>query len=177
MDSSWVAAMDSLAAGGVINFDAPAYILGTNPRYVGNPSLENLPLEDPQYFRGIKLKNVPDVDQFNNSGELPGQKKKTNVRNWILGGIGAIALITVGTLLYKGKIKIPESWKNKFKLPENWKIKPIKEWEIFKNIKMPDFSKMKKNISEFFSGMWKKIQTPFNWIKGKLGGKKPPVTT
>ena len=42
---------------------------------------------------------------------------------------------------------------------------------------MPDFSKMKKNISEFFSGMWKKIQTPFNWIKGKLGGKKPPVTT
>ena len=172
MDASWVTAMDGLAAGGVINFDAPAYILGSNPRYVGNPSLEGLPMENPAYFKGIQLKNVPPVDEFKYNDQLPGQKKKTNVWGWILGGIGAVAVVVGGVLLAKGKIKIPESWKKI--LPKNWKSP--KEWKIFKDMKMPDLSKWKEKTSKFFENIWGYIKKPFTWIGEKFSGKKAPDT-
>ena len=37
MYSNWVNVLDNLAAGGVIDFDAPAYLLDQPARYVGHP--------------------------------------------------------------------------------------------------------------------------------------------
>jgi len=39
----WVTAMDMCASAGIINYDAPAAILGVEPRYVGHPDFATLP--------------------------------------------------------------------------------------------------------------------------------------
>ena len=78
MSSNWVSNLDMLAAGGVIDFDAAAYLLDQPARFVGNPRLENLPLENPSLLpEGTKLKDLPKTDEFNNSG-----KKVTENPSW-----------------------------------------------------------------------------------------------
>ena len=44
MSSNWVNALDACAAAGVIDYDAPSFILGKQPRYAGHPEFEKLPL-------------------------------------------------------------------------------------------------------------------------------------
>lgn len=64
---------DNLAANGIIDFDAEAYIKGTKPRYVGNPeSCNQLPFEQPLPGNpcgygiqpGKQLEGEPEVDAF-----------------------------------------------------------------------------------------------------------------
>ena len=65
---SWINDLDSLASSGVIAFDAPAYILGKQPRYYGNPAFYNIPDEFP------KMQPQPQKDEFD-SGVNPKWKK------------------------------------------------------------------------------------------------------
>lgn len=66
---SWINDFDALASAGVIGFDAPAYVMGTQPRYYGNPALETLPDTLP------KIKKQPDTDEFKNSKPTAGNPK------------------------------------------------------------------------------------------------------
>ena len=56
---SWINDLDMCASQGIIDFDAPAYIRGTNPRYVGNPEFETITGEIPN------MKPQPQKDEFN----------------------------------------------------------------------------------------------------------------
>ena len=90
----WVTAMDMCAAAGIVNYDAPAAILGQNPRYIGHPGFDNLPsLNGP----------IPkEFDTYNGNIVRPKSWKK-KVFNTLL-GIGA-ALGTVA-LIQKGKLNV-----------------------------------------------------------------------
>lgn len=70
MSSNWVSNLDMLAAGGVVDFDAAAYLLDQPARYVGNPQIEGLPLENPSLLpQGVKLKDVPQMDEYSGSNK------------------------------------------------------------------------------------------------------------
>lgn len=58
---SWVNDLDALASAGVIDFDAPAFIRGTPPRYYGNPALQTIPGNLPQ------IQSQPVNDEFKSS--------------------------------------------------------------------------------------------------------------
>ena len=55
---SWINDLDALSSAGVLGFDAPAYVMGTQPRYYGHPALETLPDTLP------KMNNQPQKDEF-----------------------------------------------------------------------------------------------------------------
>ena len=63
MSSDWITCCDMLADAGIIGFDAPAYITGTKPRYVGSPQVpitQIPPLIQPQkdeFTRTSKVDN------------------------------------------------------------------------------------------------------------------------
>ena len=82
---SWINDLDMCASLGIINFDAPAYIRGTNPRYVGNPELEMISGQIPD------MKPQPQKDEFNKeiSHGNPTWKK------WVF-GIFATGLAVLG---------------------------------------------------------------------------------
>ena len=40
---SWINDLDACASAGIISFDAPAYVKGVQPRYVGNPDFAQIP--------------------------------------------------------------------------------------------------------------------------------------
>ena len=128
MGLDWISALDACAANGILDYDAPADILGQQPRYVGHPNFENLPLTPTALLpEGTKLPEMPKTDEFvpqnNNLIENPSWKK------WLF-GIGATVAIggsILATLISKGKIKIPAGVKtfsskiwNAIKAPFTW---------------------------------------------------------
>ena len=128
MGLDWISALDACAANGLIDYDAPADILGQQPRYVGHPNFETLPLTPTALLpEGTKLPDAPQTDEFvpqsNNLVENPSWKK------WLF-GIGATVAIggsILAALISKGKIKIPagvksfgtKAW-NVIKTPFTW---------------------------------------------------------
>lgn len=148
MSSDWILALDSLASGGVIDFDAPAYLLDKPARYVGHPPLEKLPNEISLLPEGTKMKEQPQHDGFEHPEE--GMAKNPAWKKWTLGvlltgliggGIGAI-------LLKKGKIKLP------------------------KKLKLPNMSNVKTSIKNLATTAWTYIKKPFIWLGHKF--KKTP---
>ena len=107
MSSNWVSNLDMLAAGGVIDFDAAAYLLDQPARYVGNPQIEGLPLENPSLLpQGVKLKDVPQMDEYSGSNKKPSAS--TSWKKWTFGGL-VTTLIGAGAFaLFKGKIPFVE---------------------------------------------------------------------
>lgn len=144
MSSNWAYSLDSLAAGGVIDFDATAYILDKPARFVGNPQMEDLPMTDISLLpEGTKLKDLPPVDSYNDKSlvQNPGWKK------W---AFGAIAAAGIGGALYaltKGKLKMPG----------------------MKNINMQNIKTFAKNTG---STVLNTIKKPFVWVANKF--KKTP---
>ena len=107
---SWINDLDALASAGVIDFDAPAYIMGTRPRYYGNPALETIPDTLPQ------MNNQPKTDEF--------KKKKTKTGNpawkkWLFG-----LMATAGIIFGASKLKFVKNlagkitWANIKALPQ-----------------------------------------------------------
>lgn len=150
MSSNWVSNLDMLAAGGVIDFDAAAYLLDQPSRFVGNPRLENLPLENPSLLpQGTKLKDIPQTDEFNNSSKQP--VNNPSWKKWTFGAI-LTGLIAAGVFtLTKGKIKMPKA---------------------LSKIKLPDMSKFKTTLKNLGTKTWGYIKQPFVWIANKF--KKTP---
>ena len=66
MGSNWVNALDNCAAGGVLDFDAAAWLIDQPQRFVGSPSMEALPpIRQPLLLPpGIKMKGQLKEDQF-----------------------------------------------------------------------------------------------------------------
>lgn len=88
---SWINDMDALASAGVISFDAPAYIHGVTPRYVGNPPLETIPDKLPQ------MKKQLQKDEFTKNSPIPAWKK------WLMAGIATAAVLFGGAKIIKNK--------------------------------------------------------------------------
>ena len=112
MSLDWISALDACAANGILNYDAPADILGQDPRYVGHPNFEKMPMVPTLLPEGTKLPEMPETDEFvpqnGNLVENPSWKK------WLF-GIGATVAAggaILAALVSKGKIKIPASVKN-----------------------------------------------------------------
>ena len=91
--------LDNLAREGIIDFDASAFILGTTPRYVGNPPYTQLPLPDMSMVDTTNLKQpqkdeiirtTPDKASKNTTSKNPTWKK-------VLFG-----LLATGLLIYGG---------------------------------------------------------------------------
>ncbi len=129
---TWMNNLDFLAQNGVLDFDAPAYILGRPPRYVGNPSnVEPMVLNPPQVIGTPQ----PESDEF-----VPSEKKNNNLakpaswKKWLFGFVAAGALI-FGGFKFKSKL-VP--W------VKNLNIKQ-------KIIEIP------KKIGKFFKKGWNKI--------------------
>lgn len=109
MSSNWVNALDACAAAGVIDYDAPAFISGKTPRYIGHPEFEKLPLKNDFLLpKGIKMKDIPSFDTYTNTED----KSMVNNPTWkkVLFGIIAIGAVIAGALAIRkaGSIKLPE---------------------------------------------------------------------
>lgn len=105
MGIGWANNLDLLAQSGVLDFDAPAYVLGQEPRYVGNPGAVTPIMGNPPRVIGFEQ---PKVDEFkpsknNNLVKTPAWKK------WLFGLVAAGALIFTG---FKFKSKIVPFVKN-----------------------------------------------------------------
>ncbi|MDY6310594.1 MAG: hypothetical protein SPL73_08730 [Cyanobacteriota bacterium] len=135
---NWVNALDWCAASGVIDYDAPAFILGQNPRYVGHPVPEQIPMHNISLLPpNIKLKDVPDTDTFENSD---GKLVHNPLWKKILFGAIAVAGVIGGGI---GLSKL-------------------------KKVKMPKISMPKLNIKNHLTKVWNFIKKPFTFIKTKL---------
>ena len=105
MAIGWANNLDLLAQSGVLDFDAPAYVLGQPPRYVGNPGPVTPLVDNPPRVPGFEQ---PKVDEFkpsknNNLVKTPAWKK------WLFGLVAAGALIFTG---FKFKSTIVPFFKN-----------------------------------------------------------------
>lgn len=110
MNTNWVMALDNLAASGVIDYDAPAFLLGKPQRYVGHPQYDTIPMLTPLLLGpDIKMKNIPPIDTYENPVDKP-ITEPASWKKWLMGGI-LTALAVAGSvkfLVYKGKI--PTDW-------------------------------------------------------------------
>ncbi len=121
---SWINDLDALASAGVLGFDAPAYIKGTQPRYYGHPALETLPDPLPQ------MNTQPKKDEFKpsnlkNEGN-PAWKK------WLFGLMAAAGLIFGASKLKCVKNFITKiTWTNIKDLPKKAWSGIQKGWNSF----------------------------------------------
>ena len=131
MSLDWVFPLDALAAGGVIDFDAPAFILDKPARYVGSPRFEDiLNIDNTSLLpKETKIKEQPKIDGFVSEGgnivKNPSWKKR--LTGCVVGT--AVVSLILGILSKKGKIKLPDMHKIKavmkniclyFKKPFSW---------------------------------------------------------
>ena len=114
MSLGWADNLDMLAQNGVLDFDAPAYITGQTPRYVGGLSSQPSPFVGP--MPNNQNLQQPKVDEFS----YEKKDKKDIVSNpawkkWAFGLVAAGALI-FGGIKFKSKIlpaikKFPQTLK------------------------------------------------------------------
>ena len=140
MTYNWAANLDMLAQNGVLDYDAPSYITGQKPRYVGSPDIIPSPYGGPASVPKIPYLREPDVDEFLH--EKPDKKDivaNPSWKKWAFGLITAGALIFGG---YKFKSKIIPKLKN---LP--------------KTLKLDKFGNFLKNGWNKFTGIFKSKKT------------------
>ena len=109
---------DMLAQNKVLDFDSAAYLMDTEPRYVGNPKGPVAPFVMPNQKNPIpdaKLPEQPQIDEFQKQSEdklnLP---KVESWKKW------AFAALAIGTTIFAAtKCKSAYKWlKNKFSSPK-----------------------------------------------------------
>ena len=105
-------ALDNLAANGVINYDADAFVKGANPRFVGDPDGQlHLPFEQPLMTyepmpSGYGPQLVPQAgkDEFRKaSGHSEGNKSNLDWKKALFGAIIGGGAIFGGVKLYNFK--------------------------------------------------------------------------
>lgn len=126
MASNWEYSLDCLASGGVIDFDATAFVLDKPARFVGNPRMADLPITELSLLpEGTKLKDLPQYDSYNDKRlvHTPSWKK------WAFGAIVAAGLGGAAVALTRGKLKLPkintQSLKNLASSAGNYIKKPF----------------------------------------------------
>lgn len=131
MTYNWATNLDMLAQNGVLDYDAPSYITGQKPRYVGSPSVIPSPYAGPASNPKIPYLREPDVDEFLH--EKPDKKDivaNPSWKKWAFGLVAAGALI-FGGIKFKSKI-----------------LPAIK--------KLPQILKLDK-VADFFKNGWNKF--------------------
>lgn len=152
MEPNWVMALDNLAAGGVIDFDAAAFLLDKPARFVGHPSMESLPLGNFEYLpKGTKLKDVPKIDVYQHpeDGDFIHNPAWKKVLTGTILGTAALGL-GLGILSKSGKLP--------FKMPKIASMPKIK----FPKLKFP-----KTNIPKIKLPKIKNIGTSIKNLCGK----------
>lgn len=147
MSANWANNLDMLAQNGVLDFDAPSFITGQAPRYIGAPSVPPSPYVGPPLPSAPALKQ-PQVDEFHQKKtKIPPKQEKDKdfVKNpaWKKWVFGAIAVTTLGVGIWK--FKSMTKWvKNQFN-----KI----SWKSTKKF----FVDKGKAIGNFFKNGWNKF--------------------
>lgn len=72
--NNWAYNLDMLAQNGVLDFDAPSFIMGQAPRYVGAPSAPPSPYVGPPYIATPQLQQ-PEFDEFKKEKQNCHHKK------------------------------------------------------------------------------------------------------
>jgi hypothetical protein len=106
MDTGWVNALDACAAAGIIEYDAPADILGQKPRYVGSPKASEIPTK--LLTDDVKIKTSPETDEFQTQDSTLVKNPKWKKVLFGVLALGAIVGTTLTILFKKGKIKLPK---------------------------------------------------------------------
>lgn len=156
MTSNWASNLDMLAQNGVLDFDAPSFVTGQAPRYVGAPSLPPSPYVGPPLPPAPNLRQ-PQVDEFHQEKtKIPSKKdeNKDYVKNpawkkWVFGAL-AVATLGVGIWKFKSMTKWVKNTFNKI----SWKS--TKKFVVDKS----------KAVGEFFKKGWNKFT-------GLFKSKKP----
>lgn len=149
MEPSWITALDNCAAGGVLDYDAAADILGQPERFVGHPKFEDVPaIRQPLLLPpNTKIKGQLNADEFSAQNSLvqnPSWKK------WVFGGLLTGGAIALAVCFKKGKMSIPK-------------------WSTIKSkLHMPKLSSMGTAIVNFGKKVWKYIKKPFSYIASKF---------
>ncbi len=126
MTYNWAANLDMLAQNGVLDFDAPAYITGQPPRYVGSLDVPPSPYANPDFLPKTPYQRIPDTDEFvRDTSDKKDIVSNPSWKKWAFGLIAAGALIFGG---YKLKSKILPKLKN---LPKTLKLDKV--GQFFKN--------------------------------------------
>lgn len=99
MGTNWINALDNCAAGGVLDFDAAAWLIDQPQRFVGNPGMESLPpIRQPLLLPpGIKMKGQLNEDQFSTESGLV----KNPVWKKVLFGVLTIGGTIAAALAFK----------------------------------------------------------------------------
>lgn len=149
MSVNWANNLDMLAQNGVLDFDAPAFIMDQSPRYVGRPDC-------PTPFMGpapkIPAFNQPQTDEFQpNSGQDKNIVKNPSWKKWLFGGL-ALGALALGAWKFgpKAVSKIKGGW-NKLTNGTTWKS--IKTF----------CSDKAKAVGNFFKKGWNKITNKATW--------------
>ena len=160
MSSNWVLALDNLAASGVIDFDAPAFLLGQKPRYVGNPSLEHLPLENPMYLpEGVKMKDIPQSDIYEQS-ESKDLVHNPKWKKLLFAGVAIAGAILIGGAVLSGKHKVSAGITNIKNTISNFKLPKIKVPKFVKS-----FTSKAGNI---LKTVFEYVKKPFKYLASKI---------
>ncbi len=110
---SWSNDLDMLAQAGVLDFDAPSYIYGRTPRYIGNPVMPNPfgeGIENPKLPEQPKIDEFkqPKVKEFQQPTENEAHTSNSPVWKKVLFGTVAIGALIFGG--YKCKNLINKGW-------------------------------------------------------------------
>lgn len=168
MDTNWAYNLDLLAQNGVLDFDAPSYVMNQNPRYVGSP------LTPPSPYIGqlppAPNLNQPEIDEFRiEDTKTPEKNDENPVKNplWKKLLFGTIA---AGALIFGG-VKISKLIKNKTlttkSVTDFFKNTGTKTTAFFKKYGKKTGKFLKDTgikIGNFFKTMWNKL---VNLVKKK----------
>ena len=105
--------LDNLAREGIIDYDAASFILGTKPRYIGNPTYQQLPLPDMSDVDTSNLKQPEKDEMHYTHNEAQDLKSKNPLWKKAL-----FAVVAGGLLIFGGrkliKLKPVQNLINKF---------------------------------------------------------------
>jgi hypothetical protein len=151
MSANWANSLDMLAQNGVLDFDAPSFVTGQAPRYVGAPSAPPSPYVGPPLPSAPALKQ-PEIDEFHKEkNKIPKNQDKDNdyIKNpsWKKWLFGAVAIGAIGLGIWK--FNSASKWvKNKL---NNISWKSTKQF----------FKDKGKTVKKFFTDNWKKFTNLF----------------
>lgn len=154
--NNWAYNLDMLAQNNILDFDAPSFITGQTPRYVGAPSAPPSPYIGPPLPNAPALKQ-PQIDEFKKQkNKLPENEQQDSgfIKNpawkkWAFGILAAGALVT-------------GIWK--FKSITKW-VKNLFNGKSLKNLNWKNTKKFVvktgKSIGNFFKNGWTKFTKLF----------------
>lgn len=151
---NWAYNLDMLAQNNILDYDAPSFVMGQNPRYVGRPSyppspfITDVPLApalNPRQIDGFEKQGIPSKNTGNDNIVKPDNWKK-----WLF---GALAAGTIAFGLYKHKA-LAGFAKKQFNNVKNIDFGNIKQFVVDKA----------KAAGDFIKNIWNKV---LNFFKNK----------